>query len=253
MGIINFFFGERSSKAYTMNLIVQRTVNEIFQQSYNTCATNCNSDIRDITIIIDNGSRVGDIVIESTCNAQTVCSMKTSLDTIASAQLSQYYARSVEAGEPGLFPGTKIAVGVNLTLQELENITTQIVQNACISTADTSIEKVTLYVGNQSQVAGYTISSSTTAAVNCIMENTAKASVTQSSRSDATAVATSTSANMLLILILAFIIIGMSFVYLKLATSKIKKQQEGMVVSEGLKKANKEDIVGIVEGYSERL
>lgn len=234
----------RSTIATSLNVLSQRSVNYILQESQNTCLTNCNSNIENVTIVIDNGSRVGNIVIESKCNAQTVCTMKTELATIAAQQLDAYQlAESQNFGRSfQIFPGTRIAQSRNIVFQELENIITQSINNSCETNANSSIQNLTLYVGNNSEVAGYAISSSTTATTNCSMENTAKSEVTQAARSEQTAKSSNVAISFIMMMIVMFSIVAISFVILDNQKRKVEIENEGEIFKAAIANADPKDV-----------
>lgn len=218
------------------NYNIQLSVNSVLQTASNVCLAICDQNVEDIEIIIDNGSRMGDVVIEQKCDVDALCSMKTSLESISLQQLeSAQEAETKNEGNSWLtWPSWGVNRSVNYNKQTMMNIITQVVDNTCQAQSSQQVRGITVYANNNSEIAGFNINQEASVNAECMMETTGSVMASQSAISDQ--YAKSTSGNMIATLIalvfVALIVCAYLCVNVWLKGKVAKEQSESQLKKE---------------------
>lgn len=231
-----------SSVNTAVNFSTQNSVNTILQESNSMCWAQCNADIEDVNIIIDNGSRIGDILIQEECHAAAMCTMKTELDAIATQQLSAIQLS--EANHTGGFlltwPGFSVNTTTNMVNQSLENTITQSINSVCVANVDLTTSNINVYANNDSEIAGFTLSQQGNATADCYIENTGKVKAAQAASVEQVAASTSGSVLMTIILSIIVAVVVLGIFYLNSSTTKTMVKSEQMTAQQALATGNEE-------------
>jgi len=218
-----------SSINNTLNTTVQTSVNNVFQEAFNVCKTECTNTFSGVNIIIGPGSKVGDIVIDQKCRSDSLCTMKNQLDAIATQQLEAIQqAESKDPGKLGIIKGVSINTAVNFTTQVLSNTITQVIGNVCQASANNLITNVNVYTGPGSEVGTIEFTQEGSATASCAIENLAAISVIQSSQSNQIATSKTGSALVLIfgVVAIAVIILGLSWITAQTRKNEANSQKE---------------------------
>jgi len=185
-----------ASFSASANLSNQMAINETLQESTAICLARCTNEVENINIVIDNGSKIGDIVIDQQCTSDALCTIKHELQAITyqGLELTQNATSETQGNSLFTWPGISAAVAANISNQMTYNTTTQLITSICEAEATNKVGNVNVYVSNQSEVGGFYINQSSSATADCYIENSAKAITTQTTKTTQTAEATSGSA-----------------------------------------------------------
>ena len=199
------------------NTVVQQSVNDVLQVASNTCLARCEPTAENVRIIIDNGSQIGDVTITQTCNVDSLCSMKTSLESISTQQLESIQAsQAINQDSPSLltWPSIGIAGAVNMTFQSLQNTVTQVIDNNCEAVSQQTARNILVYANDNSQVGGFTLTQESSVTAQCAMESSGSVLNSQTAFTDQ--YASSGNGSMIIIIIGVILVALMAFAFLLL-------------------------------------
>ncbi|MHB1910324.1 MAG: hypothetical protein ACYCQJ_15870 [Nitrososphaerales archaeon] len=219
--------GFAASVNTAFNYLTQESINNIVQESHSICWASCTNEIDTVTIVIDEGSRIGDILIQQECQADSLCTIKTELESIATQQLKAIQAAEA-ISQPPLYLTASWAINTttNIVNQTLENTISQVINTSCEAEANNSIRNVVVYANNNSEIAGLTIKQEANAQASCTIENTARSSVTQSSSAEQTATSKASSLGVWIIVAIAVTVVVIGTLYLNTQAAKSRSSNE---------------------------
>jgi high-affinity nickel permease len=200
-----------ASLGININVAKQMSTNEIYQSSFSICSASCQNLSEDEKYIINNSSIVGDLNLSQKCNAEALCVMKTNLEAIAAQQLEAQ--SSVTTLSPGGLFNWTYGANTNVTSQTLENTYSQTINNLCQAEASNYRSGTLLYINDSSVVGDVDLSQSGSAQSQCAIENTASASVVQSSETEISTFTKSGSVLIILSIVTAIILVTLGTAY----------------------------------------
>lgn len=230
------------------NLANQMAVNETLQESTAICLARCTNEVENINIIVDNGSKVGDIVIDQQCQSDALCTIKHELQAITyqGLELTQNAVAESQGNSLFTWPGITMAVAANISNQMTYNTTTQLITSICEAEANNSVRDVNVYVSNNSEVAGFYINQSASATADCYIENTAKAVTTQTTSGSQVADAKSGSVLVIIFTMIAIAVIVLGMAYINMENSKVKTQSQSDVLIAAINSGNKNTLKAVI-------
>lgn len=233
----------------TTNYLTQESINNIYQEANTTCLASCNADISDVNIIVKDYSRVGNVSIDQMCQSDALCNVKTNLDSIATQQLeAAQLGQAQSVGQSWLtWPGFSVNTVNNISNQYLENTISQSINTVCQSIANTELRNFNVLVSNNSEVAGIQIAQSAQANADCTVENTARASVDQTTSAEQTAKAIGGSAIVLIIMMIVIAIIVLGMLYLKNQNDAIKIKSQSELYGKTIEKLTSDQLYNILQ------
>jgi len=180
--------------------------NTVFQEANNTCTATCSNLQEGDVIIISGGSNVGgNIILDQQCTADSLCVMRTNLDSIVQQGSITNQDSTAKAKQPWF--SANVATTYNYSTTFIENMTTQIITNVCEAIVENIQRNITILIDSGSNVVGdVQLTQSGSATANCAIDASASSSVTQTSSTDQTA--TSVSGSDLSAIIIALICAG---------------------------------------------
>lgn len=199
----------------------QLSVNQVLQQSDTLCFANCKNVVGNVNFIINNGSRVGDIRITQECSANSLCSVKNSMDAVAQQVLESYNFAEAKWRPSCFFKAICINGASNTNQQYLFNTTTQVFRTACVASAESSATNINVYVNDNSALGGFTIEQSGQASADCTLDNSARSYASQSSRSEQTATASHGLSLLVIMAIIVAVIVTVIFYF----NTSLKREQ----------------------------
>jgi hypothetical protein len=161
----------------------QTALNDIYQQSSQSCAANCVNIQSGNTIFLD-GSTVGDITFEQKCTASASCVMNNAVESLVQQLQKQKQDNKTEASlfGGGFNIGT---VNLNQSEQEITNRVKQILNTLCSADVNNLQTDNMIYARN-SKTGNISFTQDGAAEANCIMTNMASSKARQDQLSDQT-------------------------------------------------------------------
>lgn len=215
-----FWFGGVSIPT-TYNASRQISINKVLQESNTVCFAECQNVVNNITLVINNGSQMGDIKITQQCDSNSLCSIKNSFETVSIQTLESY--QFAESKGTGICPfKTACApMATNINEQYLFNSTSQVFNTVCIADAQSSATNVLVFVNDNSSVGGFEIEQVGQATADCSLDNTARAYSSQTSKTEQVAIAGKGFGVLVLILLITALIVGIVFYF----NTSLKKEE----------------------------
>lgn len=201
-----------------VNQSKQKTLNDVYQKSEQTCSASCSNVQSGNTVFLD-GTTSGDITFKQVCSASASCVMNNTVQSVLEALQSLKQKNKTEAN---MFGGgfNHMSVNLNLSDQELENRVKQIVSSNCTADVD-NLQSDNMVYARNSTTGNITFEQNGNAQADCIMTNLAiaKANLQQQADQSNSVVAGGTAA------ILAFMIIAVVGAFLAYMSKKNKKDE----------------------------
>tara|TARA_R110001632_G_scaffold118753_1_gene231224 strand:+ start:2314 stop:3069 length:756 start_codon:yes stop_codon:yes gene_type:complete len=167
----------------------QRTLNEVYQTSDQTCQATCVNVQSGNTIFLD-GTVSGDITFKQECSVDATCMMDNTIEQVLESLQESQQQNATEASMFG--GGFNIGtVNLNLSDQEIENQVRQALNTVCRADVNNLQENNMVYARN-SNTGDITFEQSGNAEADCLMTNMAiaKANLSQANVQSNTTAAT---------------------------------------------------------------
>lgn len=186
----------------SVNNDIQTQKNTIMQQVQNSCQAVCNQ-VNSGTLIFLDGSTTGDINFSQTCTVDATCAIDTTLEIITFET-----QKSIQNGEssPTWFPGLQFNATINNTQEDIRNQYSQAISTVCGTDVEQELSDTVVYAVN-SQTGNINFTQDANSTASCVINNSAKASLTLTQDSQQTATAGGTSAGIIIAVIIIVIVI----------------------------------------------
>lgn len=184
------------------NADIQSQKNTIMQQVENQCQAVCNQ-VNSGTIIFLDGSNTGDINFNQTCTVDATCTIDTTLEIITFET-----QKSIQNGEssPSWFPGIQFNATVNTTKEDIRNDYSQVISTVCGADVEQELNDTVVYAVN-STTGNINFTQDANSVAACVVNNSAKASLTLTQDSQQTATAGGTSFGVIIAVVIIIIVI----------------------------------------------
>lgn len=207
-----------------VNTAIEKASQSITNNLSQSCTVSSVNVLNDTSIILDN-SQTGDIDLTqvSSIDSNSSCILTAAIDTMTQAVQS-----SIQQGtaSPSLFLGVQINTSVNTTSEDISNQISNYLTSTCQATSSNTENNTLLYATN-SKTGAINIVQSSDAGLNCVLNNTLKATANVNQESNQTANAGGTNwLTIIMYIIIAVLAIGAVVAIIKVISSNGNKPKD---------------------------